>query len=111
LRHAPIEQFWREQLLVTAMLERGRYHDGHLIVIAPAANAECQAATARYRSELLSDDPADTRFQTLTLEDLTTAVGAAGADAIAAPVTERYLDFAPVHRALAETFSTPADVA
>jgi hypothetical protein len=36
LRHAPIEQFWREQLLVTAMLERGHYHDGRLLVIAPA---------------------------------------------------------------------------
>ena len=111
LRHAPIEQFWREQLLVTAMLERGHYHDGRLIVIAPALNAECQAAIARYRSELVSDDPAETRFQTVTLEDLTTAVGAAGADTIAARVTERYLDFAPVHRALAETFNTPADAA
>jgi hypothetical protein len=27
----PIEQFWREQLLVTAVLERGHYHDGRLI--------------------------------------------------------------------------------
>ena len=111
LRHAPIEQFWREQLLVTAMLERGRYQDGRLIVIAPALNAECQAAIARYRAELISDDPAETRFQTVTLEDLTTAVGTAGADTIAARVTERYLDFAPVHRALAETFNTPADAA
>ena len=93
------------------MLERGRYHDGRLIVIAPALNAECQAAIARYRSELISDDRAETRFQTLTLEDLTTAVGAAGADAIAARVTERHLDFGPVHRALAETFNTPADAA
>ena len=58
---------------------------------------------------LSRDDPAETHFQTMTLEDLTTAVGAAGADTIAARVTERYLDFAPVHRALAETFNTPAD--
>ena len=104
LRHAPIEQFWREQLLVTAMLERGRYHDGRLIVIAPAANAECQAAIARYRSELISDDPAETRFQAVTLEDLTTALGSAGADTIAGRVTERYLDFAPVHAVLAASF-------
>ena len=90
------------------MIERGRYHDGRLIVIAPALNAECQAALARYRSELISDDPAETRFQTVTLEDLTTAVGVAGADTIAARVTERYLDFVPVHRALAETFNTSA---
>lgn len=108
LRHAPIEQFWREQLLVTAMLERGHYHDGRLLVIAPALNAECQAAIARYRAELVSDDPGETRFQAVTLEDLTAAVGAAGADTIAALVTERYLDFEPVHRALADTFRPAA---
>ena len=59
-------------------------------MIAPALNAECQA---------------------VTLEDLTTAIGNAGADTIAARVTERYLDFTPVHRALAETFNTPPDAA
>jgi hypothetical protein len=35
----------------------------------------------------------------------------AGADTIAARVTERYLDFTPVHRALAETFNAPSDAA
>jgi len=88
LRHAPIEQFWREQLLVTAMLERGHYHAGRLLVIAPALNAECQAAITRYRAELISDDPAETRFQALTLEDFTPAIGDAGADTIAARVTD-----------------------
>ena len=108
LRHAPVEQFWREQLLVTAMLERGHYHDGRLLVIAPTLNAECQAAIARYRTELVSDDTGETRFQAVILEDLTAAVGAAGADTIAALVTERYLDFEPVHRALAQTFQPPS---
>jgi hypothetical protein len=107
LRHAPIEQFWREQLLVTAMLERRHYQHGRLLVIAPSLNAECQAAITRFRTELISDDPAETRFQALTLEDLTTAIGNAGADAIAARVTQRYLDFIPVHHALAETFTPP----
>jgi hypothetical protein len=41
----------------------------------------------------------------------TVAVGAAGADAIAAGVTERYLDFEPVHRALAQTFQPPPPAA
>ena len=62
----------------------------------------------RYRAELVSDDPGETRFQAVTLEDLTSAVGAAGADTIAALVTERYLDFEPVHRALADTFRPAA---
>ena len=92
------------------MLERGHYHDGRLLVIAPALNTESQAAITRFRTELISDDPAETRFQALTLEDLTTGIGDAGADTIAARVTERYLDFTPVHRALADTFNTPPDV-
>src|ERR1700722_9611430 len=33
LRYAPIEQFWREQLLVTALLNTGAYQDGWLLVI------------------------------------------------------------------------------
>jgi hypothetical protein len=48
----------------------------------------------------LPNYPGETRFQAVTLEDLTSAVGAAGADTIAALVTERYLDFEPVHRAI-----------
>ena len=70
LRRAPVEQFWREQLLVTAMLERGLYEEGRLLVIAPTLNTECQAAIARYRTELISDDPAETRFQAMSLEDI-----------------------------------------
>jgi hypothetical protein len=104
LRCAPIEQFWREQLLVTAMLERGLYEDGRLVVIAPAMNAECQAAIARYHTELISDDPAQTRFQAVSLETVTAALGKAGADVIAERVTDHYFAFDPVHRALAETF-------
>jgi hypothetical protein len=69
---------------------------------------QCQAAIARYRAELVSDDTGETRFQAVTLEDLTSAVGATGADTIAALVTERYLDFEPVHRALAQTFQPPS---
>ncbi len=110
LRYAPIEQFWREQLLVTAMLERGLYEDGRLLVIAPALNTECQTALARYQAELISNDPAETRFQAITLEELTAALGHAGADTIADRVTDRYLNFTPVHRALAQTFQ-PAPAA
>lgn len=104
LRYAPIEQFWREQLLVTAMLANGLYEDGRLLVIAPALNAECQVAIARYQAELTSNDPAETRFQAITLEEFTNALGNAGADTIAERLIHRYLDFSSVHRTLAETF-------
>ena len=112
LRYAPVEQFWREQLLVTAMLERGLYQEGRLLVITPALNTDCQTAIARYRAELISDDPAEARFQALSLEDVTTAVGCAGAHAIAVQLTDRYLNFEPVHRALTDTFQQgPASAA
>ncbi len=111
LRYAPIEQFWREQLLVTAMLANGLYEDGRLLVIAPLLNTECQTALARYRAELISDDPAKTRFQAITLEEFTTALGHAGADTIADRVTDRYLNFTPVYRALAATFQPAPAVA
>jgi hypothetical protein len=104
LRYAPIEQFWREQLLVTSMLKAGEYDAGRLLVIAPALNTECQTAITRYRNELVSDDPAETRFQAITLEDLVTAIGCAGAHAVAERVSNRYLNLEPVHRALVETF-------
>jgi len=104
LRYAPVEQFWREQLLVTAMLSTGAYDAGRLLVIAPALNAECQTAITRYRNELVSDDPAGTRFQAIALEDLVTAIGCAGAHATAGRLIDRYLNLEPVHRALAEIF-------
>ena len=104
LRNATIEQFWREQLLVTAMLKAGDYDDGRLLVIAPALNTECQTAITRYRTELISDDPAETRFQAITLEDLVTAIGCAGAHTTTGRLIDRYLNLEPVHRALVETF-------
>jgi hypothetical protein len=104
LRYAPIEQLWREQLLVTAMLSAGDYDAGRLLVIAPALNTECQSALARYRTELISDDPAETLFQAITLEDVVTAIGCAGAQTTAGRLIDRYLNLEPVHHALAETF-------
>jgi hypothetical protein len=93
------------------MLERGLYEEGRLLVIAPTLNTECQAAIARYRTELISDDPAETRFQATSLEDLTAALGDAGADTIAERVTDRYLDFNPVHEALIQTFQAASPTA
>jgi hypothetical protein len=80
------------------------YDDGRLLVIAPQLNTECQAAITRYRTELITDDPAETRFQAITLEDITTAMGCAGAHAVAERISNRYLNLEPVHRALVETF-------
>lgn len=110
LRYAPVEQFWREQMLVAAMLKTGAYDAGRLLVISPDLNNECQVAITRYRNELISDDPTETRFQTLTLEDIVTAIGCAGAHVTASRLNDRYCNFEPVHRALADTFRAVAPV-
>src|SRR5207248_1478773 len=68
LRSGGLEQFWREQLLLTSMLERGLYETGRLVVIAPALNRDCQMALARYQEELLAPEPARSGFQALTLQ-------------------------------------------
>ena len=86
------------------MIQTGDYDDGRLLVIAPQLNTECQAAITRYRTELRSGDPAETRFQAITLEDLVTAIGCAGAHTTSGRLSERYLNLEPVHRALADTF-------
>lgn len=104
LRRGAVEQFWREQLLLTALLQHGRYERGRLLVIAPAENRECQHALALYSEHLVAADPAVTSFQTVTLEQVVAALGDAGADHLAAALHARYLDFAPVHALLTETF-------
>jgi hypothetical protein len=93
------------------MLQAGDCDDGRLLVIAPALNTECQTAITRYRHELISDDPAETRFQALTLEDLVTAIGCAGTHTVAGRLIERYLNLEPVHRALVEIFRPAQPVA
>jgi hypothetical protein len=104
LRSSTIEQFWREQLLLTAMLQHGLYERGRLLVIAPVLNRECQQALARYTQHLVSADPVETSFQTATLEQMVATLGDAGAEELARRLTDRYLDFDSVDAALLRTF-------
>ena len=104
LRTGTLEQFWREQLLLTALLQHGAYERGRLLVIAPALNREVQQALTVYAQQLVSADPAETAFQAVTLEQFVATLAEAGADEIAGRLTERYLDFTPVHAALAASF-------
>ncbi len=106
LRTGGLEQFWRQQLLATAMLERGLYDEGRVVVVAPAANRECQIALTRYAAQLTTAEPAAARFEVLTLEALVAALAATGLERHAGLLVERYLDFAPVEAALTATFGT-----
>ena len=61
-------------------------------------------AIARYRNELVSDDPIETWFQAMTPGDVVIASGCAGAHITAGRLIDRYPKVEPVHRALMETF-------
>lgn len=100
LRSGALNQFWRQQLLATAMLRNGLYEDGRVVVLAPLPNRQACGATALYASHLVSPDPAEVRFQALTLELLVTALAEAGAEPLADLIAERYLDFRPADAAL-----------
>lgn len=104
LRAGGIEQLWREQLLATAMVQQGLYEQGRFIVIAPALNRECQNAVRVYESHLSQSARDDVAFQSVSLEQVVTAIGEGGAQLIADRLTERYLDFSPVHAVLADSF-------
>jgi hypothetical protein len=100
LRNGALNQFWRQQLLATAMLRNGLYEEGRVVVLAPLPNRQACGATALYASHLLSLDPAEVRFQALTLELFVTALAGAGAEPLANLIAERYLDFRPADAAL-----------
>ena len=104
LRTGGLEQFWRQQLLAAAMLERDLYDEGRVVVVAQAANRECQIALTRYAAQLTTAEPAAARFEVLTLEALVVALAKAGLELHAARLAERYLDFTPVEAALNATF-------
>ena len=82
------------------MLRDGLYEEGRVVVLAPLPNRQACGAVALYASHLVSPDPAEARFQALTLELFVTALAEAGAEPLADLIAERYLDFRPANAAL-----------
>ncbi|MBI0436086.1 hypothetical protein D9598_19950 [Roseomonas sp. KE0001] len=105
LRSGALNQFWRQQLLATAMLRNGLYEQGRVVVLAPLPNRQACRATALYASHLVSLDPAEARFQALTLELFVSALAEAGAEPLADLIAERYLDFRPADAALQDALA------
>jgi hypothetical protein len=106
LRGGALQQFWRQQLLATAMLERGLYDEGHVVVVAPAPNRELWNAVRLYTAQLADPEPARARFEALTLERIVTCIAEAGAEPAANCLAERYLDFRVAREALAASIRT-----
>src|SRR3954447_11898418 len=73
LRRNPVQQFFRQHCLAHTMLQ-GLYHEGRLVVIAPALNHLVQGAVESYRAHLAEPRPEQVGFVGLTLEDVITAI-------------------------------------
>lgn len=100
LRGTAMQQFWREHLLCQAMLDKGLYEDGHLLVIHPAANADCAASVASYKTHLLSPDDGMPSFSGLTLETCLQTLDDIGEGLYAKALHDRYLNFDRVVQAI-----------
>jgi len=100
LRQAPLQRLWREHMLSRAMVKSGTYSQGLFVVIHPEQNTNCGAATRAYKRQLASADPAETGFQSVTLEDCLSALAAIGADETASALRHRYLDFGQLEAAI-----------
>ena len=100
LRGGSLNQFWRQQLLATAMLRHGLYDAGRVVVIAPLPNRQCWGAIALYTAQLASADPAERGFDAVALEHFVAALAEVGAEPAAERLADRYLDFRPATAAL-----------
>lgn len=93
LRVRPLEQFWRDHLLVGSMLldRESGFERGMFAVLYPKGNTVIESAVTKYRSCLLDAST----FTSWTLEQVLDAVVHAGAAGWATQVRERYLGSRP----------------
>ncbi len=90
IRRAPLEQLWRDHLLVASLWRHpsGRFHGGQFVVLFAEENLAVQDAVRRYR-DCLRDDAS---FKVWTLERFLRAVQTNGAGALADAIQQRYLN-------------------
>ena len=95
LRDNPLQQLWRQHMLAEMARQRGDYHAGAFVVIAPRLNEHVHRATRRYVPHLAAT-PDRTQFVPITLESFTEAIRAGGLTHAADWVHRRYCDFSEV---------------
>lgn len=93
LRENPLQQLWREHMLSRVMVQNERYETGLFILLYPMQNHLCERAAQRYQKHLISDDPAESGFKTVILEDCIAAYQNMGELDMAHALYGRYLDF------------------
>jgi hypothetical protein len=93
LRTNPLQQLWREHLLVQAMLDHGLYDEGTLLFISPRLNWLTQNAGNLYQQQLQPSEFGRVNFVSMALEDVIAALATAGELEHAKALHRRYTDF------------------
>lgn len=94
LRTAPLQQFWRQEMLAAAIVQNGLYAVGRFAVVAPQFNNLVQDAVAIFREQIAETAPV--AFDAMSLESVVETIGNAGAHDIAAALHDRYCDFTTI---------------
>ncbi|WP_213736049.1 hypothetical protein [Bradyrhizobium sp. dw_411] len=95
LRSNPLQLFWRQHMLATAMILNGLYTCGRFLIVAPSYNFHVRDAVSEYRQHLASSDGA-VEFDMVSFEDLTKCIACAGDEELARSLHSRYCDFKAV---------------
>ncbi len=99
LKRSPLQQIWRDHLLSGALVRRGGYEAGLLVLLYPADNAACARAAAAYEA-CLRGAQGETGFEARTLEAVAAAIRAETAAPWIDALVERYLRFEKVEQRL-----------
>lgn len=91
LRHAPLQQLWRDHLLVGSMLADRElvYSEGRFVFLYPAGNTYCRSADNAYR-ECLQDF---STYDSWTIEEFVGVLGLTSGDEWIEEFRRRYLAF------------------
>lgn len=95
LRENPLQQFFRQHLLLQAVLDQKLYAIGKFVVIAPRFNSQAQRAIRIYRKHL-ADTGGKLTFDDVTLERVIDAIKQSGAFEISQLLYQRYCDYGPL---------------
>jgi hypothetical protein len=90
LKKPPLQQIWRDHLLVGALVDaREGFDEGAFVFLAPEANAACWRAVAKYRQQLTTH----ASFAAWTLERVVAAIETASSEPWTRELRERYVAF------------------
>jgi hypothetical protein len=98
LRAQPLQQIWRDHLLMGALQAAEGYDDALYALLYPADNTDCRAAVEKYCECLAEVDS----FAAWTLEEVVGALGDAGAAYWVELLRDRYLAFEKIKARLVD---------